>query len=259
VTSSQTPEQGTVGIGDDLEIRPEVAERLGYYVYLYIDPRDGKAFYVGKGKDGRALSHLSLEAESRKRARIDELRASGLEPRIDILAHGLKVEETAFLIEAAVIDVLGLPALTNEVRGWGSVQAGRVPLKELTTLYSAKPVQVNVPALLIRINLLYRHNMTPHELYEATRGTWKLGPRRNGAQYALAVFEGVVREVYAIEQWHRAGSTAYESRDASTLKRDRWEFTGRVAETDVRERLVGGSVASYFRHGQQSPTVYVKC
>lgn len=29
---------------------PGVAENLGYYVYLYIDPRTGEPFYVGKGK-----------------------------------------------------------------------------------------------------------------------------------------------------------------------------------------------------------------
>ena len=28
-------------------IPPEVAEHLGFYVYLYVDPRDGKVFYVG--------------------------------------------------------------------------------------------------------------------------------------------------------------------------------------------------------------------
>lgn len=47
-------------MADDLEIRPEVAHRLGYYVYLYIDPRDGQPFYVGKGQGERALSHLSM-------------------------------------------------------------------------------------------------------------------------------------------------------------------------------------------------------
>jgi hypothetical protein len=162
---------------EDLEIRPEVAHHLGYYVYLYIDPRNERPFYVGKGKDDRALSHLSEEAESRKCATIADLRVAGLKPRIDILAHGLRDEETAFRIEAAVIDLLGLDALTNEVRGWRSLQLGRIPLSALNTYYAAKPVIVEVPSLLIRINRLYRHSMTPAELYEATRGVWKLGAR----------------------------------------------------------------------------------
>jgi hypothetical protein len=194
---------------EELRIAPEVAHRLGYYVYLYIDPRNEQPFYVGKGQGGRALSHLSEEAESRKCARISELRAEGKEPRIDILAHGLRDEETAFRIEAAIIDLFGLDVLTNEVRGWRSLQLGRIPLSELTMYYAARPVTVEIPALLIRINRLYRHNMTPQELYEATRGVWKLDARCTKARYAFAVFEGLVREVYEIESWHPAATTPY--------------------------------------------------
>jgi hypothetical protein len=245
---------------EELRIPPEVAHRLGYYVYLYIDPRNEQPFYVGKGQGGRALSHLSEEAESRKCARIAELRADGKEPRIDILAHGLRDEETAFRIEAAVIDLFGLDALTNEVRGWRSLQLGRIPLPELTMYYAAKPVDVEVPALLIRINRLYRHNMTALELYEATRGVWKLSARCNKAQYAFAVFEGLVREVYVIESWHAAGTTPYATRDASQLKRaDRREFVGHVADATVRDAYVGRSVARQFPQGLQSPVVYVNC
>ena len=44
-----------------LAIPPEVADRLGYYVYLYIDPRSDRPFYVGKGQGRRILAHLSAE------------------------------------------------------------------------------------------------------------------------------------------------------------------------------------------------------
>ena len=126
--------------------------------------------------------------------------------------------------------------------------------------YAAKPVAVDVPTLLIRINRLYRYNMTPQELYEATRGVWKLGARCTKAQYAFAVFEGVVREVYAIESWHPAGTTPYMTRDASQLKTaGRREFLGRVADAVVRDAYAGRSVASQFPPGLQSPVVYVNC
>ncbi len=115
------------------------------------------------------------------------------------------------------------------MRGWRSVQIGRLPLSDLTMYYAAQPCEVQIPALLIRINRLYRHGMSALELYEATRGTWKLSARRNDARYAFAVFEALVREVYEIEAWHRAASTPYATRDATKLKVDRWEFTGRPA------------------------------
>ncbi len=70
-----------------LSIPREVAHHLGYYVYLYIDPRNGRPFYVGKGKGDRALDHLMAEGESRKAQKLGELRLVNCEPRIDILAH----------------------------------------------------------------------------------------------------------------------------------------------------------------------------
>ncbi|XZE17522.1 hypothetical protein SH449x_002796 [Pirellulaceae bacterium SH449] len=39
-------------------IPSSVQQKLGFYVYLYIDPRDESVFYVGKGKGERALAHL---------------------------------------------------------------------------------------------------------------------------------------------------------------------------------------------------------
>ncbi len=103
-------------------IPPEVASRLGYYVYLYIDPRSGKPFYVGKGQGHRVLSHLNLEGDSIKADILQELKQHGLEPQIDILAHALPDEETAFRIEAAVIDFLGIDELSN-TGTWGRATA----------------------------------------------------------------------------------------------------------------------------------------
>jgi hypothetical protein len=243
-----------------LSIPPEVARCLGYYVYLYVDPRSHRPFYVGKGCGERVLAHLGVTGETRKAQILDELRLAGLEPRLEILAHGLADEETALRIEAAVIDLCGLGDLTNEIRGWRSIQLGRIPLSELVVYYAAKPVTVTHPALLIRINRLYRHGMPEHELYEATRGVWKLGTRRDSAKYALAVFERVARQVYEIDSWHRAGTTAYKTRTQESVDRpDRWEFTGHIASEDLRSRYVGSSVAAYFPKGLQSPVVYVNC
>ncbi|MBK8232386.1 MAG: hypothetical protein IPK72_17845 [Candidatus Eisenbacteria bacterium] len=243
-----------------LKVPTEVAQQLGYYVYLYVDPRTGKPFYVGKGKAGRVLAHLSDQVESRKTSTIREIRAAGLEPQLEVLAHALSDEETALRIEAAVIDLFGLGELTNAVRGWKSVQLGRVPLSELIAYYAPIPASIVHPVILIRINRLYRHGMSDHDLYEATRGVWKVGDRRLAAQYACAVFHAVVREVYTIESWHAAGTLPYTTRALADVSvPGRWEFVGTPAPADVRDLYVGRSVETYFRVGAQSPVTYVGC
>ncbi len=242
-------------------IAPYVGERLGYYVYLYVDPRTNDPFYIGKGQGERALAHLRDASESRKVARIKEIQAAGLEPRIDILVHGLPSEEAAFRIEAAVIDAIGPDRLTNGVRGWQTGKVGRMPLKELVALFGATPVEVLHPALLIRINRLYRYGMEEAELYEVTRGIWKLGSRRVRARYAFSVFHGVVRAVFEIDSWHPERTTPYHIRvfDDPTPRPGRCEFLGRPAEASVQMQYVGRSVQHYFKQGLQSPVAYVNC
>lgn len=100
---------------NSLDISPRVAEQLRYYVYLYIDPRSDPIFYVGKGKGRRVLEHLRETGESEKIKLIRELHAEGLQPRLEILVHGLDDEADALRVEAAVIDLLGRDKLTNLV------------------------------------------------------------------------------------------------------------------------------------------------
>lgn len=244
----------------DIEDRlpPGVAEHLGHYVYLYVDPETSEPFYVGKGVGERVLAHLIDDRDSEKTQRIAALRRSGRQPRLEILAHGLKDDETAFRVEAAVIDALGIGSLTNQVGGWRSLQVGRMSLEDLVGFYAAKPAMISHPSLLIRINKLFRRGMTGQELYEATRGIWRVGPRRNRVQYAFAVFHGLVREVYEVHNWYPARTLEYKTRDLSS--RDvagRWEFEGAVAPLEVRDAYVNRSVHHYFKRGNQSPTVYV--
>jgi hypothetical protein len=136
-----------------------------------------------------------------------------------------------------------------------------MPLSELVALYGATPVDVVHPALLIRVNRLYRYGMEQTELYEVTRGIWKLGAKRARARYAFSVFHGVVRAVFQIESWHPERTTRYHIRvfdDPAPLP-GRWEFLGKPAEASVRNQYVGRSVRHYFKQGLQSPVVYVNC
>lgn len=135
-----------------------------------------------------------------------------------------------------------------------------VYVEEGATEDAAVEVEVTDPAILIRINRLFEPGMSDTEMYEATRGIWKLGDRRNGARLALAVFRGIVREVFEIDDWHPAGETRYETR---TFRESdligRWEFTGRRAPEEIRLRYVGRSVRAYFQQGAQNPVTYVRC
>jgi uncharacterized protein len=239
-------------------IPPDVARKLGYYVYAYVNPIDGQIFYVGKGKGRRVLRHLQDRAETRKAATIRQIRAAGKQPQLEILAHGLRSADTALRVEAAVIDSLGLPFLTNQVRGWRSARYGRTPLEDLIALYRRRPVRILEPSILIRITELYRPQMSAAELYDGTRASWKLGRKRERAKYAFAVFEGVVREVYEITAWLPAGST-FNSRDPHGVRsRNRWEFVGRLAPEKVRGRYLNRDVSDYFNQGARNQVSYVK-
>lgn len=240
-----------------LPLPRDVARKLGYYVYLLVNPIDDSIFYVGKGKGKRALAHLVDARKSRKTDVLKRIRAARMTPKIEILAHGLRDEETALRIEAGVIDALGLPAIANKIRGWETKKFGRLPLNEIVALYRKKRVTIKEPGIVIRINRLYRPGMTPMELYDATRGVWVLSKRREKAKYAYAVFAGVIREVYEIAQWLPAGSTMNTRPRGDLLARDRWEFVGRIAPEGIRKRYVDRYVGHTFRQGSQNPISYV--
>ena len=114
-----------------------VAERLKWYVYRLIDPRNGETFYVGKGKGNRIFAHAKADytatisqgasalheednedASDLKMKRINEIRAAGLEVGHVVHQHGIEQEKVAYQVEAALIDAY--PGLTNLVDGRGS-------------------------------------------------------------------------------------------------------------------------------------------
>ncbi len=78
-----------------------MAAKLGYYVYLYVNPLNKSIFYVGKGKSGRALSHLNSHEKRAITQAIGEIRAAGEEPQIEILAHGLSDPDALVVCQSA--------------------------------------------------------------------------------------------------------------------------------------------------------------
>ncbi|MFU8828866.1 MAG: LEM-3-like GIY-YIG domain-containing protein [Phycisphaerales bacterium] len=241
---------------------PKVIEQIGFYVYLYIDPRTEKVFYIGKGLGNRVFSHLRVKDDSEKTKIISELDKLKIAPRIELLKYGLD-EEKALLVEATAIDLINISNLTNAARGHGSRYGARATVQEVQATLSAEPVVITHDVLLININREFRYGMSAIELYDATRSAWKLGSKRNSVKYAISVYRGVVREVYSVAAWVPSGSTMRqkdESTDGRSPHREgRWEFVGEVAEEAVRNKYVGKTVSAYFKPGSQNPVKYVNC
>jgi hypothetical protein len=251
-----------------------VAEQIGYYVYLLIDPRDGEIFYVGKGIGDRCFAHLDAAAKATaidlaeypKLDRIRAIHGDGDRVLIEVLRHGLD-EATAFEVECAAIDLLRLERLTNLVSGHGADETGRMSVADINALYGATPVEIDDThhVVLVRINRLFRRGIDDAALYEATRAWWKVGPQRRdltspkAPHYAFAVFRGVVRAVYRIDDWvdPSADTIAEDHRRAG-----RFAFVGQRA-ADLEAQYVGRDVSAYLRSvrgfSTQNPLRFVHC
>ena len=235
-------------------------EALKFYVYVYSDPRNGKPFYIGKGIGNRAFAHLKDGSETAKVARIREIQAEGHEPEIEILAFGLD-ETTAFKVEAAVIDLIGFDNLTNRVVGHGAKKFGRMSVDEVHGKLASRPLESFLhDCVLIRINDTWAESskQSALELYDATRGSWKVGLSSvSKVNYALAVYAGVVREVYEIAKWLPAESTMYANPERPEPPTDRLEFVGKIAPDEIRQLYRWKSVAHFYRPGAANPIMYV--
>ncbi|WP_374556523.1 LEM-3-like GIY-YIG domain-containing protein [Aquitalea pelogenes] len=221
----------------------QARKALGFYVYALTDPRTREIFYVGKASaNNRAFDHLKAKpAESKKSQRIEEIRsATGQSPLVEVLRYGLQDEETAFEVEAAIIDAIGLENLTNEVRGHG-VQRGRILASEVNR-FSADPVavsEINEPCMLFYIQNTYSPTLSAMEVYDSVRQFWHGVSAKEREQLehrtALGIVDGVVVVAYEIEKWFEAGKTM-SSRTRRSDGDDRWEFVGRPLHDHV---LVG--------------------
>jgi uncharacterized protein len=240
---------------------PGVAPRLGWYVYALRDPlNDNRIFYVGKGLGDRVHQHAKAASggwqagESRrelKLATIQEIQAARKQVGVEIIRHDLGSSEEAYEVEAAVIDALRLAGhtwLTNLQRGHGTEHGWR-PLADLVASYAAKPAEITEPVLLIKIEQVWNRtpNMDDDALYAAVKQEWRLGPRRNRAEYAFAVARGIIRGCYVIDEWYPAPHVA-----------GRVGFNGRRSpDMDEKYRLT--RIDHLMKRGQQSPVLYVNC
>lgn len=120
-----------------------------------------------------------------------------------------------------------------------------------------KDLVIAEPGILIRITQRFKENMSAEYLYESTRGVWKLAKlRKNNANFAFSIANGVILEVYKINSWHEGGTTKYNTRN-DVDARERWEFLGEIAPSNIRNKYVGENISHYFKRGNANPVNYV--
>ena len=185
----------------------------GYYVYALVDPRDDKVFYIGKGTGNRVFSHemesdKSPKSEKKKLQKIRNIEKDGFSVKRLIVNWGLS-ENEAFVAEATLINLLNrLPdiLLTNEVSGHHVHES--LTAEEFELMYGAVPLKkddIKHSILVIKINKLYRRDMSKAELYDAVRGFWNASLKSietRKVEYVFGVYNGLIVAVYKPDEWH---------------------------------------------------------
>ncbi len=238
----------------------EVAERLKWYVYRLIDPRNGETFYVGKGQGDRifqhsraALSHSQDENPSDlKFKRIKDIAAAGLEVALVIHRHSIEEEKVALQIEAALIDAY--PGLTNRVSGHGTDDYGVRHVKEIITEYKAEEFEAGEPLILISIAKSYE----VRDVYEAVRGCWRINPdKAKRFKLVLAHRRGLVVGAFRPKEWMPATKTNFPKLDDD--EPGRFGFVGEPAEQAVASLYVGKRVPDKYRaKGAANPVRFIE-
>ena len=229
-----------------------VIENLQYYVYFLLDPRGDNVFYIGKGIGNRVFNHMEGAIEDRiESEKLDTIRDiinSGYIVKHYILRHGL-TEKAAFEVEAALIDFVGVSNLSNLQGGHYSSDYGLKTAGEIISMYEAEELSTSEPLILVNINKRYDRTMTSLELYNATKEAWVVGSRRLNAEYAIATYRGLTREVYKIDRWY----------PIERNEKIRWGFNGGIANTNIREKLIYKSIKTLFKTGSANPIRYLNC
>ena len=205
----------------------------GFYVYALIDPRNNQVFYIGKGTGNRVFSHeiesgKSPKSEKAKLQKIREIEKSGHDVKRILINWGM-TEPEAFVAEATLINLmsyLSSDTLTNAVAGHHVHEA--LSVEDFEIMYGAEhlqPEDIRHSIMVIKINKLYRRDMSSKELYDAVRGNWRASLnsiQRRNVEYVFGVYNQLIVAVYKPDEWHyvheRIDVPRIEELDEETLE-----------------------------------------
>ncbi len=125
-------------------------------------------------------------------------------------------------------------------------------------------IKIKEKGIFIRPVRLYYEGISGEELYEITRGVWRLSQkRRDNADYAFTVIGYRIKAVYRIFSWYDALETQYHIRkDLDSLGdkdiKNRYEFIGEIDDA-MQDKYLDKDVSHYFSHGNANPVTYVNC
>lgn len=231
-------------------------EKLNYYVYALINPIDNKPFYIGKGIGNRVFNHLHCaikdDNSSLKLNTIREIIDKGFQVNHIIIRHGL-TEKESFEVEASLIDFgnkFGFE-FSNLVLGHHSSNQGLMTTDEIIRIHNAKPLnELLDPVIIININKKYVRGNSSEEIYQSTKQSWVIGEgKRKITKYALSEYEGIIIEVFEINEWYNIKTT-------NNLRNNRWGFNGVIAEDEIRNRYLNKSIAHTKKRGAANPIKY---
>ena len=214
-------------------------EELKYYVYILIDPRDNKIFYVGKGYGNRVFSHINEAifnpSTNEKLETIRAIKKENLKIKHFIVKHGLE-EKEALIVESVLIDFLTfkdfaeVAKISNIVAGHNSFNEGIKTVNECEILYNCEELKkedIKHNLLVININKTYDNKRKKKinnpiydrpNVYEATRGWWVLDKKRaENSDFVLSEYKGIIRAIFKPEKWVQ---------DIENRGPKRWGFEG---------------------------------